>query len=295
MPRSMTGFARVRKTSGEREVVVTMKSVNHRGLDIHFRMPSELDPFENALRAAVKRNVIRGHVQVQVRYNNGAERGGAEVNQGLLESYLTSFHRFSAIHGLKTPPDLNLIFQMPGMFSQADAEPDTEMEKLLVAAAEEALIILNQFREREGAEITSEMRARNGSVLRAARKMDELRGGAAAEFQTRLQDRLSELLKTIEIEPQRLAQEVAYLLDRSDISEEMTRLKVHAVQLEDLLTGGGEIGKKLDFLLQEMHRETNTILSKSTGVGETGLEITDLALAVKAEIEKIREQGLNLE
>jgi uncharacterized protein (TIGR00255 family) len=184
---------------------------------------------------------------------------------------------------------------MPGMFLRSEAEPDTELEKLLVAAAEEALAKLNEFREREGGEIAADMRARNVAVLEAARRMDELRAGAVAEFEARLQERLAELLKTVEIEPQRLAQEVAYLVDRSDISEELTRLKVHAVQLDDLLTGGGEIGKKLDFLLQEMQREANTILSKSTAVGDMGLEITDLGLTVKAEIEKIREQGLNLE
>jgi uncharacterized protein (TIGR00255 family) len=296
-PRSMTGFARVRKTEGDREVSVTVKTVNHRGLDVHFRMPMELDAFEIPLRAAVKRLVVRGHVQVQVqvRCATAGRDAQAQVNQPLLESYLTSYHRMAAIHGLQGGPDLNLAFQVPGMFMQADAEPDTEMEGLLVAAIEEALARLNEFRDREGAEIAADMRARNGTVLRAARQMDGLRSGAVANFQARLTEKLAELLKGVELEPQRLAQEVAYLTDRSDISEELTRLKVHAVQLEDLLAGGGEIGKKLDFLLQEMHRETNTILSKSTGVGELGLDIADLALTVKAEIEKIREQGLNLE
>jgi uncharacterized protein (TIGR00255 family) len=274
---------------------MTVKSVNHRGLDVHFRMPGALDPFEGAVRAVVKKHVIRGHIQVQVSYVDAQENGPAELNQAMLESYLTTFHRFSAIHGLHGQPDLNLAFQMPGMFLQTEPEPDTELEKLLVEAAEEALTKLNEFREREGGEITVDMRARNTAVINAARQMDALRAGATAEFEARLQERLAELLKTVEIEPQRLAQEVAYLVDRSDISEELTRLKVHAVQLDDLLTAGGEIGKKLDFLLQEMQRETNTILSKSTGVGEMGLEITDLGLAVKAEIEKIREQGLNLE
>ncbi len=294
-PRSMTGFARVRKTSGDREVVATVKSVNHRGLDVHFRMPGELDAFENALRAAVKRHVIRGHVQVQMSYTSAQDSAPAEVNQPLIEAYLTTFHRLSAVHGLRGQPDLNLAFQMPGMFTQGDAEPDSEMETLLVAAIDEALDRLNEFREREGAEIAAEMRARNGTVLRCAKQLEELRSKAVAEFQARLCARLAELLKAVELDPQRLAQEVAYLVDRTDISEELTRLKVHAVQLEDLLRGGGEIGKKLDFLLQEMHRETNTILSKSTGVGETGIEISDLALQAKAEIEKIREQGLNLE
>ncbi|HWR50525.1 MAG TPA: DUF1732 domain-containing protein, partial [Bryobacteraceae bacterium] len=132
-------------------------------------------------------------------------------------------------------------------------------------------------------------------ILDLARRIDTMRGRATTEFQARLTEKLAELLKNSTLDPQRLAQEVAYLADRTDVSEELTRLKVHAVQLHDLLEGGGEIGKKIDFLLQEMHRETNTILSKSTGVGEIGIEISDLALAAKAEIEKIREQGLNLE
>jgi uncharacterized protein (TIGR00255 family) len=294
-PRSMTGFARVGKTQGDREVSVTVKTVNHRGLDVHFRMPMELDAFEVAMRAAVKRFVVRGHVQVQVRYAATGRDAQAQVNQPLLEAYMTSYHRMAAIHGLQGGPDLNLAFQVPGMFVQPDGEPDTEMEGLLVAAMEEALTRLNEFRDREGAEIAADMRTRNGTVLRCARQMDGLRSGAVANFQARLSEKLGELLKGVDLEPQRLAQEVAYLTDRSDISEELTRLKVHAVQLEDLLAAGGEIGKKLDFLLQEMQRETNTILSKSTGVGELGLDIADLALTVKAEIEKVREQGLNLE
>jgi uncharacterized protein (TIGR00255 family) len=272
-----------------------LKSVNHRGLDIHFRMAAELDPFEGALRAAIKRHVTRGHVQVQMRYTNTRDTAPAEINQPLLDKYLTAFHRLSAVHGLRGQPDLNLAFQMPGMFLEAEEEPDSQTESLLVGAIEEALERLNDFRAREGAEIAADMRARNGAVLRCARQMEELRAAALPEFQARLEERLAELLRGVDLEPQRLAQEVAYLADRSDISEELTRLKVHAVQLDDLLHAGGEIGKKLDFLLQEMHRETNTVLSKSTGVGEAGLEITDLALTVKAEIEKIREQGLNLE
>lgn len=294
-PRSMTGFARVRKAQGDREVSVTVKTVNHRGLDVHFRMPMELDAFEIAMRAAVKRFVVRGHVQVQVKYTTTGKDAQAQVNQPLLEAYMTSYHRMAAVHGLQGKPDLNFALQVPGMFVQTDGEPDSEMEGLLVAAIEEALTLLNEFRDREGAEIAVDMRTRNGTVLRSARQMDGLRSGAVASFQARLTEKLAELLKGVDLEPQRLAQEVAYLTDRSDISEELTRLKVHAVQLEDLLAAGGEIGKKLDFLLQEMQRETNTILSKSTGVGELGLDIADLALTVKAEIEKVREQGLNLE
>ncbi len=291
----MTGFARVRRLDVDREAVATLKSVNHRGLDIHFRMAPELDPFENVLRTAVKRHVIRGHIQVGVRYSCTRGASPAAINQPLLESYLEEFHRASAIHGLRGDPDLNLAMQLPGMFQPADSEPDPDLEAFLVATIEEALEKLNQFRTREGVEIAADMRQRNRLVLQHARKIEELRLRAAPEFQKRLEERMNELLGGVALDPQRLAQEVAYLAERTDISEELTRLKVHAVQLEDLLAGGGEVGKKLDFLLQEMQRETNTILSKSTGLGVVGLEISDLALGVKAEIEKIREQGLNLE
>ena len=291
----MTGFARVRKQDGDREVVASVKTVNHRGLDVHFRMPAELDPFENALRAAVKQHVVRGHVQVQIQYSATGTEAASAVNQAFLETYLQVFHRVSAVHGLHGEPDLNLAFQIPGMFQASDAEPEESMEAFLVQCLEEALVRMDEFRTREGAEIAADMRERDRIVIQNARRMEELRARAVPEFQARLAERMQELLGSVGLDPQRLAAEVAYLADRTDISEELTRLKVHAVQLDDLLSAGGEIGKKLDFLLQEMHRETNTILSNSTGVGEIGLEITDLALGAKAEIEKIREQGLNLE
>jgi uncharacterized protein (TIGR00255 family) len=291
----MTGYARVRRLAEDREITVSVKSLNHRGLDVHFRMPPELDPFENALRNAVKRRVLRGHLQIQVRVTGPRAVTPVTVNQEFVEAYIAAYRRVAAVHGFLGDPDLNAAFQIPGVFETAEEEPDPELERMLVVALEEALELLDQFREREGGEIAGEMRARNTTVLQCARQMEALRLRAVPEFQARLSERLGELLNHSGLDPQRLAQEVAVLVERSDISEELTRLKVHAVQLADLLAAGGEVGKKLDFLLQEMHRETNTILSKSTGGGEQGLEIGELALTVKAEIEKIREQGLNLE
>jgi len=158
-----------------------------------------------------------------------------------------------------------------------------------------ALDELNQFREREGADIAKEMFAHNARVGGAAEKMEKIRAGAQDVFQNRLAERLKDLLKGAQVDPQRLAQEGAMLADRSDIGEELARLKIHSAQLVALLDAGGETGKKVDFLLQEMNRETNTILSKTTGAGEIGLQITALALDAKSAIEKIREQSLNLE
>jgi uncharacterized protein (TIGR00255 family) len=295
--RSMTGFARVRKTCGEGELVVSVKSVNHRGLDVHLRAPEVVDAFESMIRALVKARMTRGHVEVRVSLPGAAAAGSAPVlNQALLNTYLRAFQDSADAQGLDAEPDLNAALTVPGMFvSRQEAEPDENIGTELKDAVEAALDQLNAFRQREGAEIAAEMRGQNTRVTAAAEAMERIREGATEAFQSRLAERLKDLLKGAQVDPQRLAQEAAILADRSDIGEELTRLKMHSAQLGALLEGGGEVGKKLDFLLQEMNRETNTVLSKTNGAGETGLKITELALAAKADIEKIREQSLNLE
>jgi uncharacterized protein (TIGR00255 family) len=234
-----------------------------------------------------------------VRLSLPAVPGGANglvLNRGLLEAYLNAFQEAADAHGLDAEPDLNAALRVPGMFAAAtEAEPDESLAATLTEALEDALGQLNAFREREGAEIAKEMREQNARVTATAAELERIREGAAEAFQGRLADRLKDLLKGAQVEPQRLAQEAAILADRSDIGEELARLRIHSTQLGALLDSGGEVGKKLDFLLQEMNRETNTILSKTNGIGETGLRITELGLAAKADIEKIREQSLNLE
>ncbi len=295
--RSMTGFARVRKAGKDGELVVTVKSVNHRGLDVPLRAPEAVDGFESLIRGLVKSRTARGHVEVRVSLPTGAAASGAPVlNQGLLDAYLKAFQDSADAYGMDTEPDLNAALRVPGMFAaQPEAEPDESLGAVLTEAVEAALDQLNAFREREGAEIAAEMRRHNAHAAAAAAQMERIREGATEAFQSRLAERLKDLLKGAQVDPQRLAQEAAILADRSDIGEELARLRIHSGQLAALLDGGGEVGKKLDFLLQEMNRETNTILSKTNGVGEPGLKITELALAAKAAIEKIREQSLNLE
>jgi len=292
----MTGFARARRPLGDGEAIVSIKSVNHRALDVQVHAPSAADPFENAVRAMVKQRLVRGHVEVRIVLPDSAGGGAAvALNHELLEGYLKAFHQAAERHSIHAQPDLNVAFRVPGMFVTAAAEASPDTEAVLLEALTQALDELNAFREREGAQIGEEMTRHNCQVAAAAAQMESLREGAASQFQKRLQERLQELLKGAQIEPQRLAQEAAILADRSDISEELARLKIHSGQLAALLDAGGETGKKLDFLLQEMNRETNTILSKTNGAGEAGLKITELALAAKAAIEKIREQSLNLE
>jgi uncharacterized protein (TIGR00255 family) len=294
--RSMTGFARVQRTTPLGEITLSLKSVNHRGLDLHFHAGSELDPFEGAMRAALKRCVFRGHIDIRcsVVPANGAAGG---LNEPLFRAYLAAFKQAAAEEGLPPQPDLNQVLQYPGMFgAAAEAELDAAaVEGAILSALGAAIEELNQFRAREGAELAAFVYQQNRAIREGAAEMEKIRSTAAPAFQKRLQDKLRELLGGSSIDPQRLAQEAALLADRSDIGEEIARLQIHSGQLNEILEAGGEVGKRLDFLLQEMNREANTILSKTSGIGELGVRVTELALEAKAAIEKIREQALNLE
>ena len=293
--RSMTGFARVRKDTERGEIVATLKSVNHRGLDMHCRMPSEMDALEHDVRGVVKGGVARGHVEIQISFTRTAG-AAATLNRPLLDAYVQAFRDAAALYGLGGQPDLNSALSIPGMLSAAgDEEVEEAVAKAVLEAAAEALAMLNAFREREGAAIAQEMRQRCRNVRDLVSRMEEIRAGAGAAFHKRLQEKLADLLAGAAMDPQRLAQEAAVLADRSDIAEELLRLRTHAAQLDVLLSGDGEVGKRLDFLLQEMNRESNTVLSKTGGLGDLGLTMTELALAAKSEIDKIREQSLNLE
>ena len=291
----MTGFARVRKPLPDGELVLSLKSVNHRALDLHFHMPLDFDQYEPALRAILKAQISRGHVQVQIQIqaNNGSTASSG-FNRELLRCWLDAFRAANTEFNLDSQPDLNVAFRLPGMM-QSSGSTSIPLDGVLTEAVTEAVQMLNAFRDHEGAAIAQELAERRAAIVDLAKKMEQIRAKATPLFQRRLNERLAELLHGVSIDPQRLAHEAAIMADRSDISEELVRLKTHAGQLGTLLAAPGEKGKKLDFLLQEMNREANTILSKTGGLSDLGLTITDLALAAKAEIDKIREQSLNLE
>src|SRR5665213_800625 len=295
--RSMTGFARVSRSIPAGELTLSIKTVNHRGLDLHFHMPMEFDAVEPTLRAALRRKVSRGHVQVQVFLKRTADSGGAaSINEALLRAWIDTFRDVADRFGLECKPDLNQALRMPGMMESRSAQAaDESVEAAAISAADEAIAELDGFRLREGAAIETEVRMRAASLRDLVRRMEEIRAGALPHFQRRLREKLNELLGGAQLDPARIAQEAAILAERSDISEELVRLKTHADQTDALLSAEGETGKKLDFLLQEMNREANTILSKTGGLGDTGLTLTDLGLAAKAEIDRIREQSLNIE
>ena len=298
----MTGYARTRRDTALGQLAVSLRGVNHRGLDLHFHTHSEFAPFENAIRSLVKQQVGRGHVEVRASLNRSSgaitpDEAANPYNRDLLVRYLAAFREASSEFNLSGEPDLNLAFRIPGVFDNENgSEPlDAAFEPEVTAAFVACLVDFNATREREGQLLREQMISEAETILSQTARMSEIRAGALVWFQQRLEERLRELLAGAGIEPRRLAEEAALLTDRSDIQEELTRLDIHTRELRQILDQGGEVGKRLDFLLQELNRETNTILSKTSGVGNTGLTLTNLALATKANIEKIREQALNLE
>jgi len=293
----MTGFARVRKIVPQGEVVLSLKSVNHRGLDLHFHLPHEFDPIESEIRNIIRGGVVRGHVQIHLTFTRSAAEGGTPLNRNLFSAYMTAFREAAALYGVGgAVPDLNNALSIPGMLgSGGEEELDEEVAGAVLEIAKEAVAVLNRAREHEGAATAQELRQRCENICGLVTRMEEIRADAVPAFQKRLREKLGELLNGSAVDPQRIIQEAAVLADRSDIAEELMRLRTHAGQLQAMLDSAGEVGKRLDFLLQEMSRESNTVLSKTGGLGDLGLTITDLALAAKSEIDKIREQGLNLE
>jgi uncharacterized protein (TIGR00255 family) len=293
----MTGFARV-ASEGEPSLEVTVRSVNNRFLDLKIRTPSELDAVDAKIRALVGAHVKRGSVQVHV--NLRVQRSTSlRLNRGLAESYLEAYRDLAAAQGVTAPPDLTSVLRIPGVLEEQTAERTDEdqeaLEALLERVLRQALVKLNEEREREGTGIAEDVRARGETIAAEAAAVAKPAAELAPHFQQRLASRLQELLGDTPIDPQRILQEAAVLADRCDVSEELQRLAAHARRLAELLDAGGEVGKQIDFLAQEMNREANTLLSKTTPLGEAGLPLTDAGLRLKAEIEKIREQAQNLE
>lgn len=290
----MTGFAMVRVNTSAGELTVSLKTVNHRGLDLHFHA-GELGRFENAMRAVLKQSVARGHVEIRAWLQRNAENE-ASYNRELVARYLSLFRAAAEEFHLTSEPDLNVVLALPGVFDTAREKAiEDGFESEIGDAVAQCARELNAYREREGAALAAGLESEVASIEERTRQILALRSEALDAFHQRLRTRLSELLGDSSLSETRLAEEAALAADRSDVQEELTRLEVHTEELRRILEGGGEIGKRLDFLLQEMNRETNTVLSKTSGAGETGLTITNLALGIKANIERIREQALNLE
>ena len=295
----MTGFAQVKgqisDSPGKTTIgfTLSLKSVNHRFLDVHFRMPSDSDSLEMKLRRLLKEKLARGHVELTL----NLERGGTEtfaLNRQIVGGYIQAFREAAAEFGLAAVLDLNAVLRMPGALDSATLPADGALEASVLAKVEELLDRLNQMREEEGRGIERELRQRMAHVKQAGDGVEKYRQAVLQTYVGKLKARMQELIGS-QVDPERLLQEAALLVDRSDIQEELVRLDTHVKHFLGLLEQGGEVGKKLDFLLQEMNREANTLLSKTSGLAGEALNITELGLAIKTEIEKAREQVQNIE
>ena len=293
--RSMTGYAQVKAhVDDQLTLSLSLKSVNHRFLDLHLRLPVELDPIEMRVRRVLKERLHRGHIEVTLSLERS---GGAAfaVNRDLVGGYLRTFREVAEEFGVSAEPDLNAVLKLPGALNAAEnGDAMAAFEKQVTAALEQCIERLNQMREEEGRGAAAELRTRMTHLSSATHELDQLRGKVLKAYHEKIHGRMQELLNT-HVDPDRILQEAAMLAERSDIQEEIVRMKNHVQHFTALLDAGGEVGKKLDFLLQEMNREANTLLSKTTGVAGEALRITELGLAMKSEIEQAKEQVQNIE
>lgn len=290
----MTGYAQVKgQVSASLAFALALKSVNHRFLDLHFRLPSDTDALEMKLRRLLKEKLARGHVEVSLSLEYAGSNGVA-LNRQMVGSYVQAFRTAADEFGVTGEPDLNVVLRMPGAMESAAEKSGEELEAAVLVRVEEALAKLNQMREEEGRGIGSELRERMNHLAKAGAGVESHRNAILRSYAERLQARMQEMLGG-QVDKERILQEAAILVDRSDIQEEIVRLNTHVKHFLVLLDQGGEVGKKLDFLLQEMNREANTLLSKTSGLAGEALKITEMGLLMKAEIEKSREQVQNLE
>jgi uncharacterized protein (TIGR00255 family) len=301
----MTGFARVTGTAADRlNFTLTLKCVNHRFLDLHLRLPGNCDALEMQLRKLLKEKLHRGHVEVSLQLEREA-KSDLQLNRPLVAAYIKAAREALAENNLTGEPDINAILRMPGALTADNSTSADDMQAVEAAVLAQidgpdgAIAQLNQMRAQEGAALVAEMTAGMTRIAAAAEEVAALRGDVRQAYFERMKQRIAELLQgseSKEIAQQRILEEAALLAERSDVEEEIVRLRTHVQHFIDLLAAGGELGKKLDFLLQELNREANTLLSKTSGAAAgNGLRITELGLGMKSEIEKIREQVQNVE
>ena len=289
----MTGFAQVKGQINNLAFSVSVKSVNHRFLDLHFRLPANTDALEVAMRRILKEKLARGHVDVNLSF----EQGGAAplaLNKALVAGYVQAFRAAAVEAGLAAEPDLNAILRFPGALDATVAPAEEQLTPAVLPKLEEAVDRLNRMREEEGRSIDRELRERMEQIRSASESVRGHREAVLKTYSDRLQARIKEWLGAT-VDQDRILQEAALLADRSDIQEELVRLDNHVQHFLALLETKGEVGKKMDFLLQEMNREANTLLSKTSGLAGDAAKITEAGLAMKSDIEKAREQVQNIE
>jgi uncharacterized protein (TIGR00255 family) len=292
--RSMTGFAQVKGSiSDQLAFTLSLKSVNHRFLDLHLRMPSDTDALEMRFRRVLKEKLARGHVELTFALERSGSNGFA-LNSEVVKGYIQAFRAAAKENSIIAEPDLNAILKMPGALEGCVEADEEHLEAAVIPKLEEAISKLDHMRADEGKAIEKELRDRIARLSHATTEIDKYRDVIVKAHMEKLQTRLQELVGN-QVNHDRILQEAAMLAERSDIQEEVVRMQTHIKHFVQHIESSKEVGKKLDFLLQEMGREANTMLSKTSGIVGDALKITEYGLAMKAEIEKLREQIQNIE
>ncbi|HSE98601.1 MAG TPA: YicC/YloC family endoribonuclease [Blastocatellia bacterium] len=291
MIKSMTGFGQGSAEGDNFRVRADVRSVNNRFLDIHARLPQELSSLEMMLKKQVQGVVRRGRVDLTISVEQ-TKRAEFEINRPLVAGYLAALSQLKSEFSLEGDPSLDLIVKLPGALqvSQDSASLDEALVAGIIEAVSRSLGALTEMRLLEGQALASELNSRLDLIEAQLPAIEKEAASLPAIYKEKLQKRLQDMIAGGLVDEARMAQEAVMLADRSDISEEIARLKSHISQMRDVVRGEEEVGKRLDFILQEMNREANTILSKS---GD--LAISDAAIVIKTEVEKLREQAQNVE
>ena len=292
MIKSMTGYGRAIQTANGREFTVEVRSVNNRYLDCNVKLPRMVSFAEDAVKQAVKNAISRGKVDVYISIKSEAETDTKiTLNPAIVEGYLSAMRQMVDAYGVKDDISVSTLSRLPEVFTVEKPEVDEEQLKAdLLAAVAAALEGYNAFRAAEGAALDADLRSRGNTILELVSQVEAGNGQTVIDYRAKLYNKLKEVLANTAIDESRILTEAAIFADKVAVDEETVRLRSHLEQMNNMLTAGGAMGRKLDFLLQEMNREANTIGSKCTDV-----RLARIVVDIKAELEKIREQTQNIE
>ena len=288
----MTGYGRAVETVNGREFTVELRSVNNRYLDCSVKLPRSLSFGEDAVKQAVKNIISRGKVDVYITVRSEtADTAKVTLNTAMVEGYLAAMQQMAENYSVKNDISVSLLSRMPEVFSVEKPEVDEEqLLSDLMGVANKALANFDAMRTTEGKALENDLRSRGETILGLVSQVEAGNAQTVIDYRTRLENKLREVLENTAIDESRILTEAAIFADKVAVDEETVRLRSHLAQMNTMLTSGGAIGRKLDFLLQEMNRETNTIGSKCTDV-----RLARVVVEIKAELEKIREQTQNIE
>ena len=291
--KSMTGFGRGNTSTDHFSINVEPKTVNYRFLDVNLRMPAELQALESSIKKTIGARLARGRVEVNLQYDRNDEVT-MEINRPLIAGFLAAMRDIQQEFALTGEPDINVIARLPNVVQTKKEEPGEDFREAITSTFNAALDDLDVMRSREGELLEKELDSRLSEIESRLPVIEEQAASVADEYSVRLTKRVNDMLakseSQVELDQGRLAQEVAYLVDRADISEEIARLRSHIEHFRGIMAESRDVGKRLDFLTQELNREANTIASKTNQ-----MTVKENALAIKSEIEKIREQIQNIE